>query len=126
LIYEIADAPQPLGPRQDRAQVESLVKETHLDDQLKAFGMWQEWEQGHPRPRPLGDNQIMQTHWSFWLGFNLFVLVMLGLDLGVFHRKSTPSQIQGSSGWSAFWIALAFGFPFSSHSGRDANRRSNS
>src|SRR5882724_979327 len=46
LIYEIADAPQPLGPRQDRAQVESLVKETHLDDQLKAFGMWQEWEQG--------------------------------------------------------------------------------
>src|SRR6266850_217848 len=46
LIYEFADAPQVLGPRQDRAQVESLVKETHLDDQLKAFGLWQEWEQG--------------------------------------------------------------------------------
>ena len=46
LVYEIADAPQPLGPRQDRAQVEALVKETHLDDQLRAFGMWQEWEQG--------------------------------------------------------------------------------
>lgn len=46
LVYEIADAPQPLGPRQDRAQVESLVKETHLDDQLKAFGLWQEFEQG--------------------------------------------------------------------------------
>jgi Zn-dependent M28 family amino/carboxypeptidase len=46
LMYEIADAPQPLGPRQDRTQVEALVKETHLDDQLKAFGMWQEWKQG--------------------------------------------------------------------------------
>src|SRR3954470_11927377 len=43
LMYEMADASQPLGPRQDRAQVESLVKETHLDDQLKAFGMWQEF-----------------------------------------------------------------------------------
>ena len=46
LMFEIADAPQPLGPRQDRAQVEALVKETHLDDQLKAFGMYQEWAQG--------------------------------------------------------------------------------
>ena len=45
-MYEIANAPQTLGPRQDRAQVESLVEETHLDDQLKAFGMWQEFEQG--------------------------------------------------------------------------------
>ena len=46
LVYEIADGPQWLGPRQNRAQVEALVKETHLDDQLRAFGMWQEWEQG--------------------------------------------------------------------------------
>ena len=46
LVLEIADAPQPLGPRQNRAQVEALVKETHLDDQLKAFGMWREFEEG--------------------------------------------------------------------------------
>ena len=46
LVYQIADAPQPLGPRQNRAQIEALVKDTHLDDQLKAFGMWQEWKQG--------------------------------------------------------------------------------
>jgi carboxypeptidase Q len=46
LMVAIADAPRRLGPRQDRAQVEELVKETHLDDQLKEFGMWQEWEQG--------------------------------------------------------------------------------
>jgi len=52
----------------------------------------------------------MQTHWSFWLGFNLFVLVMLGLDLGVFHRKSHQVKFKEALGWSAFWIALAFGF----------------
>jgi len=52
----------------------------------------------------------MQTHWSFWLGFNLFVLVMLGLDLGVFHRKSHQIKFKEALGWSAFWIALAFGF----------------
>ena len=52
----------------------------------------------------------MQTHWTFWLGFNLFVLVMLGLDLGVFHRKSHQVKFKEALGWSAFWIALAFGF----------------
>jgi Zn-dependent M28 family amino/carboxypeptidase len=46
LVYEIADASRPLGPRQSRAQVEALIKETHLDNQLKTFGLWQEWEQG--------------------------------------------------------------------------------
>ena len=52
----------------------------------------------------------MQTHWSFWLGFNLFVLLMLALDLGVFHRKSHQVKFKEALGWSAFWIALAFGF----------------
>ena len=52
----------------------------------------------------------MQTHWSFWLGFNLFVLVMLALDLGVFHRKSHQIKFKEALGWSAFWIALAFAF----------------
>jgi tellurite resistance protein TerC len=52
----------------------------------------------------------MQTHWSFWLGFNLFVLVMLALDLGVFHRKSHQVKFKEALIWSALWIALAFGF----------------
>jgi carboxypeptidase Q len=45
LIYEIANAPR-VGPRQDRLQVDVLVKETHLDDQLKSFGMWSQYESG--------------------------------------------------------------------------------
>lgn len=52
----------------------------------------------------------MQTHWTFWLGFNLFVVVMLALDLGVFHSKSHQVKFKEALAWSAFWIALAFGF----------------
>jgi integral membrane protein, TerC family len=42
-----------------------------------------------------------------WLGFNLFVLVMLGLDLGVLHRKSGEMTFREAMLWSAFWIGLA-------------------
>lgn len=46
LIYAIADSEQRLGPRQSRTQIESLIQETHLDDQLKKFGLWQDWAAG--------------------------------------------------------------------------------
>jgi carboxypeptidase Q len=46
LTYAIADSPERLGPRQDRAQIETLMKETHLDDQMKAFGLWDAWAGG--------------------------------------------------------------------------------
>src|SRR3954451_21347210 len=52
----------------------------------------------------------MQTHWTFWLGFNLFVLAMLALDLGVFHRKSHQAKFREALAWSALWRALALGF----------------
>jgi carboxypeptidase Q len=45
LMYEMANAPR-LGPRQNRAEVDALVKETHLDDQMKAFGMWSDYDKG--------------------------------------------------------------------------------
>jgi tellurite resistance protein TerC len=46
----------------------------------------------------------------FWVGFNAFVLAMLALDLGVFHRKAHEVKFKEAAGWSAFWIALAFVF----------------
>ncbi|HEX7288193.1 MAG TPA: M20/M25/M40 family metallo-hydrolase, partial [Candidatus Angelobacter sp.] len=46
LTYAIADSQGRLGPRQDRAQIEALMKETHLDDQMKAFGLWDAWAGG--------------------------------------------------------------------------------
>jgi tellurite resistance protein TerC len=45
-----------------------------------------------------------------WIGFNLFVLTMLALDLGVFHRKAHTVSIKEALLWSAVWIALAMIF----------------
>lgn len=45
-----------------------------------------------------------------WIAFNAFVLVMLALDLGVFHRKSHAVSLKEALGWSAVWIALALLF----------------
>ena len=45
-----------------------------------------------------------------WFVFNVFVVVMLALDLGVFHRKAHVIGIKESLVWSAVWIALALLF----------------
>ncbi|HEX4537158.1 MAG TPA: TerC family protein [Candidatus Acidoferrum sp.] len=47
-----------------------------------------------------------------WVGFNLFVLVALALDLGVFHRRPHKIKLREAAIWSAIWvgISLAFGF----------------
>ncbi len=42
-----------------------------------------------------------------WIIFNLFVLAMLALDLGVFHRRTHTVKLKEALGWSAFWITLA-------------------
>jgi len=45
-----------------------------------------------------------------WVGFILFVLSMLALDLGVFHRKSHEVTIREALAWSGVWIMLALLF----------------
>ena len=45
-----------------------------------------------------------------WIGFNLFVLTMLALDLGVFHRKSHAVSTKEALTWSVVWIALSLVF----------------
>ncbi len=45
-----------------------------------------------------------------WIAFNVFVLGMLALDLGVFHRKAHAVSIKEASIWSAVWILLAMIF----------------
>jgi tellurite resistance protein TerC len=47
---------------------------------------------------------------SFWIFFNLFLLGMLALDLGVFHRKAKIIQPREALLWSGIWIAIAMGF----------------
>lgn len=45
-----------------------------------------------------------------WTAFNLFVVIAVALDLGVFHRKAHKITIRGALLWSLAWIALAVTF----------------
>ena len=45
-----------------------------------------------------------------WAGFNLFVLGMLAVDLGIFHRQAHAVSMREAGIWSAVWIALALVF----------------
>jgi len=47
---------------------------------------------------------------GLWLGFTLFVLAMLALDLGVFHRKQHVVSVREALVWTAVWISLAMIF----------------
>ncbi len=46
----------------------------------------------------------------FWIAFNLFVLVMLALDLGVFGRRARTVSFRQAAARSVIWIALALSF----------------
>jgi tellurite resistance protein TerC len=45
-----------------------------------------------------------------WIGFNVFVLAMLALDLGVFHRKAHVVGFKESLTWTVVWVVLALLF----------------
>src|SRR6516165_7700407 len=49
----------------------------------------------------------MPKNWIFWLLFNAFVLAMLALDLGLFHRKKHVVRFGEAITWTMVWIALA-------------------
>ena len=45
-----------------------------------------------------------------WIAFIAFVLLMLALDLGVFHRKAHVVSVKEALAWSAAWIAMGLSF----------------
>src|SRR5688500_15977076 len=47
---------------------------------------------------------------ALWIGFTVFVLAMLTLDLGVFHRKSHVVSFKEAAGWSVVWIGVSLAF----------------
>ena len=51
-------------------------------------------------------------YWWFYLGFTGFVLFLLALDLGVFHRRAHEVSFREAATWSVVWAALALGFNF--------------
>ena len=52
----------------------------------------------------------MEISIGYWIGFLVFVVIMLMLDLGVFHKKDTEVKVKEAILWSVFWISLALVF----------------
>ncbi len=52
----------------------------------------------------------MNTQTALWLGFNLFVVAMLALDLGVFHRKEHAVSPKEAGAWTGVWITISLLF----------------
>lgn len=52
----------------------------------------------------------MEQSTLMWILFNAFVLLMLALDLGVFHRKAHEVKMKEALTWSAVWIILSLIF----------------
>src|SRR4051794_19500260 len=51
-------------------------------------------------------------YWWFYLAFTGFVLLLLSLDLGVFHRKAHVVSFKEAATWSVVWIVLSLAFNF--------------
>lgn len=49
-------------------------------------------------------------HTTLWIGFNALILVLLAIDLGIFHRKSKPISIKAALTWTCVWVIIAFLF----------------
>lgn len=49
---------------------------------------------------------------TVWIGFILFILALLALDLIVFHRKSHEESLKEALIWSAVWISIALAFNY--------------
>jgi len=47
---------------------------------------------------------------TLWIGFNLFILLMLALDLGVFHRSSKEVSVKDALLWTCVWVFMSFLF----------------
>ncbi len=52
----------------------------------------------------------MEDSILIWIGFFTFILAMLALDLGVFHRKSHAVGFKEAMAWCGVWVSLALVF----------------
>ncbi len=50
--WGIADRTEPIGKRLSRAELDTLVKETGLDQQMKTLGYWEQWQSGARGRKP--------------------------------------------------------------------------
>jgi tellurite resistance protein TerC len=54
--------------------------------------------------------QSFATSTVAWVGFCVFILVMLAIDLGLFNRKPHEISYRNAAIWSAVWVTLALIF----------------
>ena len=54
-------------------------------------------------------------YWWFYAGFTGFVLVLLAVDLGLFHREAHVVSVRESVIWSVVWVVLALAFGYGFH-----------
>jgi len=47
---------------------------------------------------------------EWWVAFNVLMIVMLALDLGVFHRRGHVDTLMASVWWSVIWVVVALLF----------------
>jgi tellurite resistance protein TerC len=52
----------------------------------------------------------MATSIWFWVAFNAFVVVLLAIDLGIFHRKAHEVGLREATAWSIAWVVLSLLF----------------
>ena len=52
----------------------------------------------------------MEESIFFWFGFVAFVLIMMALDLGVFHKKIQKVPVREAVIWTFIWVTLAMIF----------------
>ena len=53
---------------------------------------------------------MIESQLGMWIGFNVLVLVMLAVDLFVFHRDSHEVSMKASATWTVVWVTLALLF----------------
>src|SRR5512139_96784 len=51
-------------------------------------------------------------YWWFYGLFTVFVLALLSLDLGVFHRHAHEVSIREAATWSVVWVLFALAFNY--------------
>jgi tellurite resistance protein TerC len=56
-----------------------------------------------------------QEYWWFYAGFTAFVLVLLAVDLGVFHRRAHAVRFKEAALWCVVWVLLALTFDYVFH-----------
>ena len=52
----------------------------------------------------------LADYWWFYLGFTAFVVVLLAMDLGIFHRSDRVVSLREASIWVAVWVTSALIF----------------